>query len=404
MPTRGRSRHESRSQANLVRKDRCAAFARATVGIYLRNVRILSRNCFPTPRPRSAQRAPLRIRRESSLIMADAAVPSVSSTPETTTAMNKVASSNSVVTQLDGKKPATVRRNSWTRPHAFLKQLPTSTWSVIDLYKLPDKVPDSEQEHGALIAGLARTPAAKDVRDFAAGEVDLAAEAPIGLLEEAVAIFGLGCFFMAPAAGPAAALIAIFVALHGLYLTALLIVLSVGALSMWAPSPLHSSKHNYVSTRNTPLSDAPPSPRHAHATPTCDCLPTPRMSRRIRRPPTSFTDRHLHLPLLFLSHRLLARVQVHGRPRLHPRLRASRALPDWRVAVAALAVEDLSLSRPRGRRLRRHPPALVAPALLRTRMRAGGAARALLAAVQWIPHRRCHRRYVARPFAARLPP
>ena len=83
----------------------------------------------------------------------------------------------------------------WTRPTTFLKRLPSS-WSVLDVWKLPSVVPEDEDDHGSLVAGLART----DMGAFAPGA--LAQEAPISTYEEIIACIGLAAFFTAPAFGP----------------------------------------------------------------------------------------------------------------------------------------------------------------------------------------------------------
>ena len=77
------------------------------------------------------------------------------------------------------------------------------------MWKVPAEAANlPERSHGELIAGLARTPTGTGAdATFERGE--LAVEAPIGWLEEAIAIVGLCFFFTSPALGPLLPMVAL---------------------------------------------------------------------------------------------------------------------------------------------------------------------------------------------------
>ena len=167
--------------------------------------------------------------------------PVIDETPEQASAMSKASSPS----------PPPPGKVESTRPTAlpsaaFTEQLPKGVWTVLDMFKFPDTMPESELDHGAIVAGLARTPAKGGAANFAPGEVDLAREAPIGWFEEFIAVVALGFFFTAPAAGPAAVVLALACALRGMYVTCLVTLALVGVLTLWAPTLSPGSKHNYI--------------------------------------------------------------------------------------------------------------------------------------------------------------
>lgn len=127
----------------------------------------------------------------------------------------------------------------WQKPAALIEKLPKG-WSVLDMWRLPDDVPKDEADHGALVAGLARS----DASAFASGA--LAQDAPISAYEELVACLGLAAFFTAPAFGPLLVVAATVCLACGMFLSCALMVAAVVVLAVWKPAPLHSVKHNFV--------------------------------------------------------------------------------------------------------------------------------------------------------------
>ena len=146
----------------------------------------------------------------------------------------------------------TVEPSTWERPDAMLAKLPTSMWSVLDMWTLPDDVAAlSPEEHGTLVAGLARTPAS-DASAFAPGA--LSRVAPLGAAERALAMGALWAFFVTPFALLLAppCVVASWAGLapravpRAPSAVAAATVLLFGAALTWAPRLSPGVKHNRV--------------------------------------------------------------------------------------------------------------------------------------------------------------
>ena len=163
----------------------------------------------------------------------------VEATPPTTNAVSPLRKAHGTSARV------TSSAKSWTRPDKFIEQLPTKTWSVLDMFSVPAEAASlPEEEHGKLIAGLARVPPSGQT-DFAPDS--LAAEAPISLFEELVAIVALAIFFTAPGFGPVAVLLApaLWLLLGWTYTPLIILALTL-FLATYAPSLHPGLKHNFA--------------------------------------------------------------------------------------------------------------------------------------------------------------
>ena len=161
------------------------------------------------------------------------ALPMMKATPSTAATMSP--GSPSSITAVHE-----IRRSNWIRPDALLAKLP-ATWSVLDMWKLPDNVPEDAGDHATLLAGLARTPA-----DGAFAPNALTTEAPLSTTDEVIAIVALAAFFTAPAFGPAGVIVSIVAACYGRLLLALALLAMIAWLCVWIPSPRIGAKHNHI--------------------------------------------------------------------------------------------------------------------------------------------------------------